>query len=516
LFRILVGMNPLYGTTRIGLHFCLLFNLLTTGCSSTLERAEEHLREGRSDEALSMITKAREENDRDPELISAERRIRQQWLSDKLIQVRLLRLGGNLESSGKLLREVLDRQSKWVLIPTGAVFSTQAEEVHLLAGQILNRIRLALKNEKPLLASELLLNDETLLRDKLKIDPAAIRREVRDAVAKLCEKEGRNLNHDDHFHLLFIRRTCSFDKSAPAEAALRPIATRSSVRLFQKLEPHFEVPDLSLKSRHEIGDELEKTFEKSIWYETAPPPQAERLALGIEIRGSLKDELSSRTAYRSKPFSVQVPFEERTIRKKKDRNGLSMLFEILAWALTTYVPNHETDNGDGTVTVYETRYRTETRYHTYEVKEFTQTLTADWNIRLMVPRAQSAAAENPLSAAFRFHETFRIISDEHSTRFPDADIYPETKKTLTKEDWIKTINRKLMDQVGSELNSAWVEKFCFFQKTQAPLTESELQHRCIYGANGRAPAETASWFMRKYGIEIETWRRLVGMSESGR
>lgn len=507
-------MNHWLSKIILALLLSLFASSLTTGCSTTVELAEEHLREGRSDDALLMIAKARSQDEHNPEIDAAEKRIRQQWLADKLIQVRLLRLGGNHQSSGKLLREVLERQSQWVAMPTGAVFSTQAEEVQLLAGRILSDVRQALRDKKPLLASELLRRDESLLRDTLKIDPTNLRQHVRDAIADFCKNEARTLNHDDHFHMLFLQRTCSTEKAAPAAVAFRTVSTRSSVRLFQKLEPRFEVTDLPPRSRQEVGDELEKAFSKSIWFEPKPFAQDESVALAIEIRGNLIDQMQSRPAYRSKPFSVQMPYEERSVRQKQERNGITTLFEVLAWALTTYQPAREIDNGDGTVTVYKTRYRTETRYHTYEVKEFTQTLTADWNIRLLTPGRRAPSSYAPLSRAFRFHEVYRLTSDEHSTHFPEANIHPETRKALAKEDWIKTINHKLMDKVGKELTSAWVQKFCFFQIENVPLDESELHHRCLYGANSQAPAESNSWFVRKYGIEIETWRRLVGMSES--
>ena len=96
--------------------------------------------------------------------------------------------------------------------------------------------------------------------------------------------------------------------------------------------------------------------------------------------------------------------------------------------------------------------------------------------------------------------------------FPDAGLQPETRKLIRPADWLVSINRNLMDRIGDEFHRAWVEQFCSEGQTETSL-KTELQSRCIYGANGLAPSSTKDWFSKRYGIEIETWRRLVAMSK---
>lgn len=98
------------------------------------------------------------------------------------------------------------------------------------------------------------------------------------------------------------------------------------------------------------------------------------------------------------------------------------------------------------------------------------------------------------------------MSDEHSVSFPDAKLEPQTRKLVRPSDWLVSLNRKLMDRIGGEFNNAWIERFC---KTQPEVPNDEVYHRCIYGANGLAPSFVNEWFMKRYGIEIETWRQLA-------
>jgi hypothetical protein len=145
----------------------------------------------------------------------------------------------------------------------------------------------------------------------------------------------------------------------------------------------------------------------------------------------------------------------RSVRKKEERSGIGLLFEVLAWALGAGLPSsHEIDNFDGTVTVIETKYRTETRYHTYQVNEVTQTLSLDWNVEI---RNATGANDGRLLSPYQFKDQHRLVSDEHGVRFPDASLFPETRKTLH-----------------------------------------------------------PGWFTKRYGVEIEAWRQVLAVPIYGK
>ncbi len=509
----------------------ILATTLTTSCASSLEITEEHLKAGRVDDALMLIEKVRQAEAENPEAKSIESKVRRQWISDKLIQVRLLRLGGNLESSASLFRTVIQKETSWAMMPSGAVFATQAEESSHLAASVQSAIRQALQKGLPILAVSIFLRDRDLLENTLKVDTRPVRIAIGDAMARFCAKESGALTKYDHFHYQFLQKTCGHFK-----VTIPKMETQSSVRLFSRLHPKFDVKGVPESSIADIGEDLTKEFEKSIWFTRDADSSRE---LEFVLSGAVIETVDERPVYRSKPFSVQIPFEERSVRKKEVKSGIGLLFEVLAWALGAGLPSsREEDNFDGTVTVYETKYRTETRYHTYQVKEITQTLKLDWKVEMNFRALPSHEARHLASATsnskptsprialgrpdgvtagkffgpFSFEDKYRLVSDEHSVRFPDANLFPETRKTLHPIEWLKTVNRKLLDRVGAEFNSAWIGKFCDFQKEPLLMSEAELHHRCAFGAIHQLPESSSGWFTKRYGVEIEAWRQVLAVS----
>lgn len=487
----------------------ILATTLTTGCATSLEITEEHLQAGRVDDALKLIEKVRSSDDVDPQAKSLEAKVRRQWISDKLIQVRLLRLSGNLESSASLLREVIQQETKWAMIPAGAVFATQAEETGHLAEMIQSAIREALRRDQPLLATSRYLRDRELLEATLRVDTQGLRTAIGDAMSRFCAKEARAVTKYDHFHFQFLQKTCGHFK-----VTLPKTSTLNSVRLFSRMTPKFNLKSVPESSLAEIGKELASEFERSIWFDRDSKTGRD---LEFVLTGEVVEKIDERPVYRSKPFSIQIPFEERSVRKKEERSGIGLLFEVLAWALGAGLPSsHEIDNFDGTVTVIETKYRTETRYHTYQVNEVTQTLALDWNVEIK----NAASTDGRLLPPYQFKDKHSLVSDEHGVRFPDASLFPETRKTLHPVEWLKTVNKKLIERVGAELNSAWIAKFCDLQKERHEkkllLSDSELHHRCVFGSVDQTPESSSGWFTKKYGVEIEAWRQVLAVPIYGK
>jgi hypothetical protein len=420
-----------------------------------------------------------------------ERRVRLQWISDKLIEVRLARLANSKGPSADLMQKILKSETDWELIPIGAVYATQAEETGYLSDFIQREIYISIEKKQPLAALLRFQTNRNLLEDVLKIKTERLKSTIANSGREFCENEVKSVTRTDYYRALFLREACV----ALQHTTVIP-KTKNSVRLFADLTPEIQVRNAPPESVSDFSRDLKIEFEKSIWHD----PHGEK-PLGLKLSGELIEKISIRPVYRSKSYTVQIPDEEKSIRKKTSRTGLETVFEVLAWALTTYQPNREHDNGDGTVTVTETKYRDESRLFPYQADEITQDLTLDLKIEL---------APQDLTHSFTFKDRLKTVSDEHSVRFSDAGLAPEVRRLIPPAQWLVSLNRKIMDRLSSEFNDAWIERFCGDTGSTA-LAAIETQHRCIYGANGRAPSGTREWFAKRYGIEIETWRQLVTM-----
>lgn len=471
----------------------LIFSVVAAlaGCASTAERTETMLKEGRVDEALRLIEEERAKFPKDDEAKGLERKVRLQWISDKLIEVRLARLAGNAGPSGELMRKVLSNEAAWAMMPVGAVYSTQSEEVEYLATAVQTGIYAALKMKQPLAAKARFLTDRALLEDTLKIDTRRVKSDIAQAGREFCFNEAKKVTMKDYYTALFLQKSCAVF----ATKVVIP-KTKNSVQLFGAISPDLKLTGVPPERVSDFARDFKIEFEKSIWYDADS-----KRPLTLALAGPLVEKIDVRPVWRSKPYSVRVPYEERSVRKKTEKSGLETIAGILAWAfLAEYRMDREIDNHDGTVTLIETKYRDETRNYPYQANEVTQTLSIDWKLRL-------SPSESEEKYEFDFKEKNELISEEHEVRFADAGLYPQQRKILRPSDWLVTLNRKLMGQIGQAFHRAWVAKFC---QPLGPKDSGELQQRCLYGADGLTPSFNGDWFSQNYGLEIDRWRELTG------
>ena len=463
------------------------------GCSTFTERIEKQLSENRVDAALSSVQSARLETPGDQEIIGLERRVRLRWLSTKLIDVRLNRLAENKGESIELMRKILKNENEWSLIPNGAVFATQAEETSFLSRYVQAGIYQALARHRPLEAESKYRRDKNLLEDLLKIETARVKTAIAREGSAFCESASRSLSDSDFYTSSFLKKSCGeFHSPLPNRRLV------NSVQLFRELRPRMDIQNMPRERISDFSSGMKTEFERSLWYDAG----ASRV-LDLTITGTVETDVQTQVAFRSKPYTVRIPYEITSIQSKAARTGLQTFFDVLSWALTTSLPRHEVDNGNGTITVFETRYREEIRHFDYQVNEVTQTLSVNWKI---------TSAPHGQPHVFEFIDRIKTTSDEHSNRSDVADVHPEVRKVILPADWLRTLNGRLIDRIGEEFNVAWVEQFCGAGGSlMAANLAPELYHRCIYGANGRAPSFANEWFKQRYGIEIEAWRQLVAV-----
>lgn len=471
--------------------FVLVTLAALAGCASTAEQMDQLLTEGRADEALSKIEMYRSSQPKDESLIGIERSVRERWLADKLIEVRLLRLSGKQGDSAELMRKVLQNETRWSQIPGGAVFSTQAEETEHLSRFIQSAILVAARKGHPIEAEFRYRQERDLLENTLRVSTKHLKTAIAQSSQTFCHDASKNLSSQDHYTSLFLTKSC-----AELGVRLPRLKTINSVHLFRTIEVVMNVTGVSPARIEDFQRDLKTEFQKSVWYDD---DAKQNLALSVD--GPLTEKISTRPASRTRSYMARVPYEEKSVRKAEPKSGLETFFGVLGWLLIPeYRPTREVANADGTVTVYETKYRDEPRDYSYEATEVTQTLSTNWLVHL---GPQGKPREFPFKMADQ------VISDEHSTRFLDARLEPETRKIIRVSDWLLSVNRKLIDRITSELQEVWIDQFCKDVDGSAPY---ELQHRCLYGVGARIPAAQDDWFWRTYGLDLGQWRQFTASS----
>lgn len=473
------------------LSIALALLTVLSGCTSALKRTDRYLSEGRVDEALATIEDYRREDPQNSDGVEAEHRVRQQWIADKLIQVRLLRLAGNRGQSGELLRQVLANESNWSTFPSGATFSTQADEVQELAEEIERQIQHAIKAAKPLYALARFRQEQNLLETTLRLDSAKIQRYLRLALEGFCHTQTAAIQSSHHYHRVFIESVCRNNG-----ISTRSKRTQNSVTLFNDIQIDMSKLRLPDELKTLFADSLRQSFRHTPWFE-----KSSAAALPAQIAGSSSEVIRTRPVRLSKPYQARVPYQIIKVKEKRQASSLESFFTLVN-SLLAENPDVEIDNRDGTVTVYETLYHYEERQYFYDATEVAQELSVDWTFSLF-------------KLPFTFTDQFRNISHEHAVSFASAGLEPETRKLLKQSEWIGPLAQKVSTRVSLELAEQWRSQFC--QESQLlnakAAVRTEFFHRCAYGLAQAAPVYVADWFETQYGIQIETWRQLAAMSK---
>lgn len=459
------------------------------------ERAQEYLDAGKPEEAITTMNAYLRDSPRDVQAQGILKNAQNKWLESKLIQVRLLRLGGNLGESEKLLKSVINRQNEWGLYPTGVVFATQNEEIDLLAKRIHEQFSQAIKEGRPLFAQWLLDQNRGLLSDTLKTNINSLELSAKNQGKKFCLEQVKSVSSTDFYSYRFLKSTCDLWAVKIPEKK-----TKNSVALYRKANFEIAVKNLREDLRGKLLPVLEKTFAQSFWYDREGLQE-----LNIDVNGFFLSSLESVDVRLSKTYYVQVPYQEKYKRSNRQPAQSQSAFGAAFQVISILSSNDRTkDNGDGTETVTVTKYRSESREHSYLAKKFLQALNVDWTIK---------TALNGQKMNLEFQDAYAKESTEHNERFYEAGLAPESRQVLPEEEYIQLVGEKLVQAFGRNLSKAWYEQFCddedFKNKKMAQtLSRGEQIQRCLHGTGIDVPGFADTWMLEKFGVTYDQWKSL--------
>lgn len=471
---------------------CIGFLFLAIGCSTLRQQADSALASGNYDSALHLYNEALREDSRDPQARAGLQRAKLAWISHNLIQVRLLRLGNNLGESENLLRQILRRESEWQIFPTGAVFSTQNDEIHLYAQRITAKIEEHLKKKNPL-AAQIEFNQSRIILEKaLSKRQAILVSRIQDSAKEFCREGQKSLKEHEYYTHIWLQKTCDIWKLRVVEMNLK-----NSVKVFRDVEIKAVVKNLSADVTKTLENSLKQAFQKSKWHD-----KNGKAKLIIQFDGDYKVSRTETPVQRTFTYFVPVPYQEASIRVKQPRDSSSFGTFISVVSLFTGSNNERTvDNGDGTETVYTTRYRDEPRQRTYEAIEMksSQTLKGELTANLDAQKYKSA-----------IDGRYSMSEDRHVQNFPEVGLTPTSPRFITDAEWVESMGPQWIQQITDELQNLWLERFCVEPVKEMPLSEREQVFRCAYQVATNPPTVLEQYFLKSWGITYDEWRVTSG------
>jgi len=424
---------------------------------------------------------------------------RKSWLDCRLIEARMTRLAGSVESAGDILLEILDREKTWSLAPSSREALTQQEETRSFAQEANRRIQSDLEERRPLRAEFFLEHYALLLQGEAAGTSQAWKKRVREAGKKDCRDRWSIIREEDFFFRRFLTQYCAY---WGAPQAIGPMSTAAPVTLYKDLDLRGSVEGLELLGSS-LAQELQTGFKQTAWQD---PSSVERLTLQLSGRWTETHHRSptARThVYKIKePFTQYVQVEhERAVPHSESRivpdslasRGTSRR-EVTEYRMETY-----------TTTEPRIAYREVDRYFTYTATLHDQRLALEVS-------ARSELGGIPIQV--RLSKRAQAEGLEHHENQPGIGLTPEIPRLLEPGDWLRARSHQLSEQLIQELSRVWTDRSCG-SPALAGAGPSRLADSVLRCARQARPADSAypsyveAWFQDQFGLQVRQVSRLI-------
>ncbi len=467
-----------------------LFFLLT-GCASLTDQGREALAKGEVENALSLFQRATKANATDGEALEGLRKAQQAWIERKLIDVRLFRLANNFGESENLLLKLIQNENEWQVFPSQVAFATQTEEINYFAGRTRSRIKGFIEKKNPLGAQSEFLRNRFILEKAMSANVSALENSIYDAGKSFCVESEKSLKDYEFYTHKWLVQSCKVWKYPVKDRKLK-----NSVALFADLKTNSKVENLSLELTNSLDQNIRTAFLKSKWHD---PAGVSILTAGVV--GEFKSKTLESEVRRSAPYTVQVAYEEESIRAvqpKENSNG--GLIAVLGLLFGSSANERVVPNGNGTEKVYTTRYRPEIRYHYYDAVETKSLKVLDGKLHTSL---------NNQKIISTIAGDYKSIQDKHSENFPEAGLKPANPQFITDQEWITSMGGIWIQKLTAELQNYWLHNFCNELIANKSFSEREQMNRCAYQVTFATPEPLKQYYLKNWEIPFDSWQQLI-------
>ena len=476
---------------RYSLLLFVVSNIL--GCASLTSRGYDALNAGEYEKALSLFQQAHQKNSNDAEAVEGLRTAQQEWLNRKLIDVRLLRLGGNIGDSEKLLLEIIKHENEWQVFPTGVAFSTQKEEISLFSDRVESRINEHLKKSNPLAAQMEFNRNHFILGEARGQNIAPIINKIYASGIEFCKKTAGSLESDEYYTGIWLAQTC-----AAWKYSVKIPKMKNSVVLFKDVQPKSSVQGFNPELEKILSNNIRSAFILSKWKD----PEGSAV-LSLEVDGKFNSRFSEKAVYRTAHYSVQVPYSESYKRDKagrKEPSALESIGGLLNFLAGSTPTEYVQDNFDGTETVTVTKYRFEPRTYNYKATQMNSEKVLEGSLKARLDKEAFSMNAN---------KKYTSEQDRHNENFPEANLTPSNPQFISDAQWIESVSKELVYEISTQLQQSWITRFCDPDLNANGLSKRELINRCAFQVTAVAPENLRQHYLSTWQISFQDWQALV-------
>ncbi len=479
--------------------FLSLAPILISACASLHEKAKDYHQQGNYRQAMDLYSRILEDDPSDKKAQVGLNRAQDGWISQSLLEVRRYRLAKNFEKANELLRLIFQNEKKWNTFPRGAAAFTQKEEVDFARQRVVFSIYNRLNDQKPLAAYWYISQYEFLFQSNKHHRLAKrIFQQTKRTGQNDCKRRIQKIDSVNYYYSQFLTEYCNLWKLNLGQA--QKINRAHFARSYSSVRVHNKTENFDDLFTIELNKKIEEKLKDSPWYH----PEGKRV-LKLDLVGDYNYKHTKEPTTLTHSYTQTVPYEVTHIRprnkKKPKKSGLEhtldaiILVGHLVTAATATPPNTERtyDNGDGTQTVIETRYREEPRTMTY-------TATS---------HRENFSTRMALIGDLKSHELKVFHSNEHDyntiahqNSIDSVGLFPKKANLIGSEVWIQNERDELAHNFEIQMLSQWKQSYCTnrdISNSQSPLAH-EWVLRCFQGETQGVPQNYQTWFKNQWGI----------------
>lgn len=479
----------------------IVFYFSLIGCTSLQKEGEEHLENENYSEALDIFEALLEKNHENKKAQAGLRKAQRGWIDKKLLETRRLRMSDNHHGSIELLRKIVDKQNTWDVFPTGAVAFTQKEELFHSRKNVIQMMGRFLKKKKALkafLVSRRYRSFFQTQRDQLLFK--AMKPKIHKVAKRNCRTMSHNLKREQFYYGQFVSEYCGLWNLPKPELSL------AESELLKDQYGEIKIMSSASGLPENFGIDLEEKLNQGLkvtpWYH----PKSHK-TLSLKLVGDYRYEYTRESTRLEHSYTVSVPYEhswteQSSANQHKSNTALSdfgtamsLVGTVLQLASGSFGTPNRVDNGDGTVTYTETRYRDEPRSMDYPATNHLENFESD------------------LALTGKFNKkSFRIVRSEdedrktisHSNRMANIGLYPVRAQVTGADEWIKNERQQMAGEFTEKLQTQWKQEHCWPMEHNQPTREkTENVFRCLKFASHEFPGTYENWIKRKFGVSME-------------
>ncbi|MDH5183256.1 MAG: tetratricopeptide repeat protein [Gammaproteobacteria bacterium] len=429
--------------------------VISSSCSSLVDRGDKLYEQGMYEQAASFYQKALSRDPNDVEAIIGLTKARNMVIDQGLIDVRMLRLGSNDSGATNKLEDILRKQNAWNIKILGAASITQEEET--------GYAQLWLRNEAKILSQSTypdkfrwFMKSYAYLISNAQMEPQfdQYQPKLKDLGKKQCKSMVNDV-HKQRFYLQsFVEKYClAWGEGVAIEVDNVDKSRYHGLGFSQNVR--FSTDDNSAQHsilRNQLSH-LEEQFKNSLWYSSKG-----ETPIAINVSGNVVYNKSMRQIRKSAKYTEQV--------KVKLENGA---YRMKAVQRTYQYP----------VAVYNEKYNLHITYQA--------------NVNAQVLK----------------HEITKVDgnrTEEHHSTFKPARLSPVSPGFIQLGATFESELADASNQIQRKLKLLWKDSYC---KDGMGSQQGENILRCAKLAPDDVYVNR--WFTQKFGVDYNAMVSLYGM-----